>query len=66
MPEQLNVLADGTLQWFATTEYGLFADLPSLEYDFEDLPSGTVVSIELFVVDFGGNTDSRTATVTIP
>jgi len=66
MPEQLSVAPDGTLQWFATTEYGLYADLPNLEYDFDDLPSGTVVSIELFAVDFGGNTDSRSATVTIP
>jgi hypothetical protein len=66
IPEQLNVLEDGTEEWFGTSDYGLYADLPSLEYDFETLESGTLIYIELFVVDFGGNRDVVSATVEIP
>lgn len=66
VPEQLNVLDDGTEEWLGTSDYGLYADLPSLEYDFETLESGTLIYIELFVVDFGGNRDVVSATVEIP
>ena len=66
VPEQLNVLDDGTEEWFGTSDYGLFADLPGLEYNFETLESGTLVYIELFVIDFGGNRDVVSATVEIP
>ena len=66
VPEQLNVLDDGTEEWLGTSDYGLYADLPSLEYDFETLESGTLIYIELFVIDFGGNRDVVSATVEIP
>jgi len=66
VPEVLNVLADGTEEWISTGDSGLYADLPSLDYDLEDLESGTIVYIQLYVVDFGGNVDSVDATVTIP
>ena len=66
VPEVLNVLADGTEEWISTGDSGLYADLPSLDYDLEDLESGTTVYIQLYVVDFGGNVDSVDATVTIP
>lgn len=66
VPEVLNVLDDGTEEWIATSDVGLFADLPNLMYDLEDLPSGTQVYIELFVIDFGGNSDSVSAVVTVP
>jgi len=66
VPEQLNQAADGTEQWVATSDYGLYADLPNLEYDFTTLPSGTVLYVELFVVDFAGNRDVVSATVAVP
>lgn len=66
VPEVLNVLADGTEEWMSTSDGGLYADIPSLDYDLVDLESGTTVYIELGVTDFGGNTDSVTTTVTIP
>jgi hypothetical protein len=66
VPEQLTQFADGSEEWFATSDYGLYADLPTLSYDFETLPSGTLVYIELYVVDFGGNRDMVSATVEIP
>ena len=66
VPEVLTVLPDGAEQWSATSDSGLYADLPSLVYDLADLESGTRLSIELTVVDYGGNSDSVSAVVTIP
>ena len=66
VPEVLSVLPDGTQQWLATSDSGLYADLPSLVYDLADLESGTRLVIELTVVDFGGNSDTVSAVVTIP
>lgn len=66
VPEVLNVLADGTEEWISTTDVGLYADLPNLQYDLADLESGTRVYIELYVADFGGNTDMVSAIVTVP
>ena len=65
-PEVLVLGEDGDGEWVATTEVGLFADLPALAYAFDELPSGTVVYVELSVTDFGGNTASIDATVEIP
>lgn len=66
VPEVLVLGEDGDGEWVATTEVGLFADLPALAYAFDELPSGTVVYVELSVTDFGGNTASIDATVEIP
>jgi hypothetical protein len=66
VPEVLNVLADGTEQWVSTSESGLYADLPNLVYDLADLESGAQLYIELWVTDFGGNTDMVSAVVTVP
>ncbi len=66
VPEQLVQLADGTQEWIATSDYGLYADLPYLTYDFITLESGTTIYLELYVVDFGGNSDVVSATVTVP
>ena len=66
VPEVLNVLADGSEQWISTSESGLYADLPGLEYDLADLESGAQLYIELWVTDFGGNSDMVSAVVTIP
>jgi hypothetical protein len=66
VPQLLHVAADGTEEWTGTSETGLYADLPGLQYDLVDLVSGTVLYIELWVVDFGGNSDMVSAVVTIP
>lgn len=66
VPQVLVVAPDGTETWVATSEVGLYADLPSLQYEFPELPSGTVLHIELWVVDFGGNTASVSGTITLP
>ena len=66
VPEVLSVQTDGTEQWLATSDSGLYADLPNLVYDLADLTSGTQLYIELWVTDFGGNSDTVSAVVTIP
>ncbi len=66
VPEVLNVLEDGSEEWLATSDYGLYADLPSLQYDFVQLPSGTELYIELNVIDYGGNTSTVSARVSVP
>jgi hypothetical protein len=66
VPSVLNVLPDGTEEWVLTSDVGLYAELDSIVYDFPALASGTVLYIELVVVDFGGNTGRVAATVTVP
>ena len=66
VPQVLQVDAAGNETWVATSESGLYADLPNLQYEFPQLPSGTVLYIELWVVDFGGNAAKVSATVTLP
>ncbi|CAN5384736.1 hypothetical protein BH11ACT5_BH11ACT5_22260 [soil metagenome] len=66
VPQVLNVLPDGTEEWVLTSDVGLYADLDALVYDLSPLASGTKLYIELVVVDFGGNTASVNATVTVP
>jgi len=66
VPQVLQVDADGTETWVATSDSGLYADLPNLQYEFPQLPSGTVLYIELWVVDFGGNAAKVSGTVTLP
>ena len=66
VPQVLNVAADGTEEWVFTSERGLYADLPDLEYDLSDLAPGTELYLELWVTDFGGNTDMVSALVTVP
>ncbi len=57
-PVILAEYADGSTEWVVTSEVGLWADLPALVYDVEELESGTGVYAELSVVDYGGNSDS--------
>ena len=66
VPQVLNVMPDGTEQWYLTGDVGLYADVDSLVYDLPPLESGTQLYIQLVVVDFGGNTASVSATVTVP
>ena len=42
MPDVLTVTADGEQVWEPTTDVGLYADIPSLTYDFVPLDPGTV------------------------
>jgi len=66
VPEVLNVLDDGTEEWLATSDLGLYADLPYLQYDFVRLDPGTALYIELTVIDYGGNTSTVSAFVSVP
>lgn len=66
VPVVLNVLEDGTEEWLLTSDVGLYADLDSLTYELNPLPSGTQLYLELIVVDFGGNTDSVSGVIAVP
>jgi hypothetical protein len=65
-PVLLNEYPDGTSEWITISERGLFADLPSLQYDLEPLDPGTGLYAELVLRDFGGNTTSVSMFDTIP
>lgn len=66
VPQVLTIDAEGNEEWTATTDVGLFADLPNLLYNLEPLTSGTQLFIQLTVSDFGGNSDSVQATIEVP
>ena len=66
VPEVYVAGADGSGEWAPGADVGLYADLPTLEYDLEALPSGTELYIVLTVSDFGGNSDHVGAYVTVP
>ncbi|MBN1091342.1 hypothetical protein JKP75_01270 [Blastococcus sp. TML/M2B] len=66
VPKLLVVAADGSSSWEPATDVGLYADLPSLQYDFETLESGTALFAQLSVTDFGGNSDAVSAEVVVP
>ena len=57
---------DGTIEWVQTSDVGLWADLPNLLYDFEKLPAGTELYAELYVFDFGGNSDFAAVETQVP
>lgn len=65
-PELLSVHADGSEEWLASADNGLWADLPSLSYDFPQLASGTVLLVELVAVDLAGNRSTATVHVVVP
>lgn len=66
VPQVLALAADGSEEWLETSTPGIYADLPSLLYELDDLESGTLVYVELTVADFGGNSDSVSATLQVP
>jgi hypothetical protein len=66
VPQVLVLAADNSEEWVETSTPGIYADLPTLVYDLADLPSGTLVYVELVVEDFGGNSDSVSATIEVP
>ena len=66
VPEVLKIDADGNEVWEPTTDVGLYADLESLEYDLEPVPSGTKLQLDLTVYDYGDNSDTVSSVVTVP
>ncbi|HUR48227.1 MAG TPA: clostripain-related cysteine peptidase [Acidimicrobiales bacterium] len=66
VPELLNIAEDGTETWVPTSDVGLYADLPNIQYEFEPLEAGTQLQVELTVFDFGDNSDSVGARVEVP
>ena len=66
VPWMLTWYPDGTVEWVQTTDVGLWANLPSLLYDFEKLDPGTALYAELYVFDFGGNSDFAAVETTVP
>jgi Clostripain family len=66
VPEVFVVSLDGVGTWEPVADDGLFANLDDLDYDFEPLPSGTKLYIDLSVVDFGGYSDLASAEVVVP
>jgi hypothetical protein len=58
--------ATGSFEWIPTTDAGLNAAIASLQYDVAALPSGLQLVLELYVYDFGGNSDFVSAIVTVP
>ncbi len=66
VPEILVSSPDGVATWEPTSDTGLFADLPSLEYEVVPLDPGTRLSVSLSVTDFGGNSATVSATASVP
>jgi len=58
--------ATGSSTWSPVSDTGLYADLANLRYLVDPLPSGTQLVVELWVVDYGGNSDYVSAVVTVP
>ena len=48
---------DYSFEWVEINEVGLWADIPNLSYSFEPLESGMEFVAELWVFDYGGNSD---------
>lgn len=65
-PRILNVYPDGSVEWIVTSDIGLYASLPDLQYDFVPLESGDQVYAELNVYDFAGNVSSVSALDVVP
>ena len=66
VPWMLTWHPDGTIEWVQTSDVGLWANLPNLLYDFEKLPAGTALYAELYVFDFGGNSDFASVETEVP
>jgi hypothetical protein len=66
VPWMLEWRTDGTSEWVQTSDVGLWADLPNLLYDFPTLAPGTHIYAELYVYDYGGNSDYASVDTVIP
>jgi len=56
----------GQYVWEEVAERGLVADTSKLDYSVRPVPSGTRMVLELWVFDFGGNSDFVDAAITVP
>ena len=66
VPDVLTITADGEQVWEPTTDVGLYADIPSLNYDFVPLDPGTPLQVDLSIYDFGGNLSTLSSYVEVP
>ncbi|HUR78649.1 MAG TPA: clostripain-related cysteine peptidase [Acidimicrobiales bacterium] len=66
VPEVLVIDAEGEEVWEPTSDVGLFADLETLEFELEPLASGTRLQLDLTVIDYGDNSDTISAQLTVP
>ncbi len=66
VPEVLEIDANGDEVWQPTTDVGLWADLDSLDYELEPVASGTKLHLDLTVYDYGDNSDTTSAVITVP
>ena len=66
VPKLFVVSPDGVGDWQPSTDVGLYADLPSLQYDFVPLASGTALVADLGVTDIGSNSAVVSADVVVP
>ena len=44
----------------------MYSDIPSLDYDFVPLDSGTPLQVDLSIYDFGGNFSTLSSYVEVP
>jgi hypothetical protein len=65
-PQHLELAEDGTEGWVDTSDSGLYSNPKLLTYSFDDLKKGTQLYVELWIEDFGGNTDYVSGLVTVP
>lgn len=66
VPKLFVLGADGVGDWQPISDVGLYADLPSLQYDFVPLASGTALVADLSVTDAGGQSAVISADVVVP
>lgn len=66
VPDVLTYTVDGEGIWEPTTDVGLYADIPSLLYDFEPLEPGTEIWVELTATDYGGNAATTGTAILVP
>ena len=57
---------DGSLDWVSASDLWLYADLDALTYSFEPLPEGITVIADLYVYDYGDNSDYVSVETTVP
>jgi hypothetical protein len=65
-PVVLQVDPDGNYEWITTTDIGLWADLPLIQYEFIPLDPGTPLYVDLTVWDYGGNFDTIVTFPVVP
>ncbi|MDX1691875.1 MAG: clostripain-related cysteine peptidase [Acidimicrobiia bacterium] len=63
---ELLLVENGEAQWVPTTDVGLFADLPNLQYALIQHEPGTQLYVDMTVWDYGGNSDSTVLLPVVP